>query len=133
MNGHKPFVARIQTWPWYAILTILSSLVPHMLFLNLSQFYIYLSYLVYNQKCIPSCIVPVSREWQGFPISFLIKLQHHIWALHSIYVELSQIPQAAPLWGGGEEKGNEEKWLLLYVQCNTPSDTINVFKCLFIE
>lgn len=31
LDEHEPLVARIQTWPWYAVLTILSSLIPHVL------------------------------------------------------------------------------------------------------
>lgn len=95
----KILVSKIQTWSWYAILTILSSLIPHVLFINLSLSYNYFNYLVLDQKCIPSCTVPVSSDWRGLPISF--KLQR---TLYPIYLELSQIPQAAALCGGGEGK-----------------------------
>lgn len=70
------FSSQNSTWPWYAILTILSSLIPYVLFINLSPFWNYLNYLVHNQKCIPSCIVPVSSGWRDLPISFLRKHQH---------------------------------------------------------
>ena len=47
-----------------------------------------------------------SVEGDGaFPYHFSLSFSIHIWTLHSIYLELSQIPQAAPLGGGGEGRG----------------------------
>lgn len=61
LDEHEQLVSsQNSTRPWYAILTILSSLIPYVLFINLSPFCNYLNYLVHNKKCIPSCIVPVS-------------------------------------------------------------------------